>query len=64
MRKSLFIYTFALSLNAQSITSDQINKLTFRNIGPAVAGGRIHDVEIVPDKPEIVFIASAHAGIW
>ena len=45
MRKTLFLFAFFLTLNAQSITSDQLDKLTFRNIGPAVAGGRIHDVD-------------------
>ena len=64
MRKTLFLFAFFLTLNAQSITSDQLDKLTFRNIGPAVAGGRIHDVEVVPNSPEIVFIASASGGIW
>ena len=29
-----------------------------------MAGGRIHDVEVVPNAPEIVFIASASGGIW
>ena len=64
MKKTLCISTFLLSLNAQSITSEQLDKLTFRNIGPSVAGGRIHDVEVVPNAPEIVFIASASGGIW
>ena len=64
MRKTLFLFAFFLTLNAQSISSDQLDKLTFRNIGPAVAGGRIHDVEVVPNSPEIVFIASASGGIW
>ena len=64
MKKTLCISTFLLSLNAQSITSEQLDKLTFRNIGPSVAGGRIHDVEVVPNSPEIVFIASASGGIW
>ncbi|MAP71093.1 MAG: hypothetical protein CMF81_04390, partial [Candidatus Marinimicrobia bacterium] len=64
MKQTFFFFAISLSLNAQSITSDQLDNLKFRNIGPAVAGGRIHDVEVVPNAPEIVFIASASGGIW
>ena len=63
MKKTLLFFSL-IAINAQSITPEQIELLTFRNIGPAVAGGRIHDVEVVPNSPEIVFIASASGGIW
>lgn len=35
-----------------------------RLIGPAVTGGRIHDVGVRPDNRSIVYIASASGGIW
>ncbi|MFN8573652.1 MAG: hypothetical protein U0132_16475 [Gemmatimonadaceae bacterium] len=38
--------------------------LTFRNIGPASLGGRIHDVEAVPSDPSTVYVAAASGGIW
>ncbi len=39
-------------------------ELTFRSIGPAVMGGRMHDVQALPDDPSTVYVASATGGIW
>ncbi|MGH7483960.1 MAG: WD40/YVTN/BNR-like repeat-containing protein [Longimicrobiales bacterium] len=38
--------------------------LTFRNIGPAVTGGRIHDVEALPSDPATIWVATASGGLW
>ncbi len=64
MKKTLLIFIPFLSLFGQSISTDQLDQLTFRNIGPSVAGGRIHDIEVLPNDPATVFIASASGGIW
>ena len=64
MKKTLLIFIPFLSLLGQSISTDQLDQLTFRNIGPSVAGGRIHDIEVLPNDPATVFIASASGGIW
>ena len=64
MKKTLLIFIPFLSLQGQSISTDQLDQLTFRNIGPSVAGGRIHDIEVLPNDPATVFIASASGGIW
>ena len=63
MKKYIIFLISVYSINAQS-SSDIFSDLTFRNIGPSVAGGRIHDVEVMPGNPEILFIASASGGIW
>ncbi|NIP77943.1 MAG: glycosyl hydrolase, partial [Gemmatimonadetes bacterium] len=39
-------------------------ELTFRSIGPAVTGGRIHDVEALPHDPSTIFVATASGGLW
>lgn len=49
------------ALAQQSIALDA---LTFRNIGPASLGGRIHDVQAVPADPSTVYVATASGGIW
>ncbi|MBW3553765.1 MAG: hypothetical protein KY466_09645, partial [Gemmatimonadetes bacterium] len=36
----------------------------FREIGPAVTGGRLHDVEAYPFDPSTIFVAAASGGIW
>jgi photosystem II stability/assembly factor-like uncharacterized protein len=46
------------------ITSDMLEELRFRTIGPAVTGGRIHDVEALPDNPSTIYLATASGGIW
>jgi photosystem II stability/assembly factor-like uncharacterized protein len=38
--------------------------LRFREIGPAVMGGRIHDVEVDPTDPAILYVATASGGLW
>ncbi len=48
----------------QSISSEQIAELRFREIGPAVTGGRIHDVEALPQDPSTIYVATASGGIW
>src|SRR5919201_2693545 len=57
----------ALALEARSQSPslpDAINGLRFRSIGPAVMGGRIHDVEALPTDPSTIYVASATGGIW
>jgi len=38
--------------------------LHFREIGPAVTGGRVDDVEALPDDPSTILVASATGGLW
>ncbi|MBL8982667.1 MAG: glycosyl hydrolase, partial [Gemmatimonadetes bacterium] len=35
-----------------------------RSIGPAVMGGRIHDVEVDPRDPATIYIGAAAGGMW
>jgi photosystem II stability/assembly factor-like uncharacterized protein len=38
--------------------------LHFRDIGPAATGGRIHDIQIDPKNPAILYVGAASGGIW
>jgi photosystem II stability/assembly factor-like uncharacterized protein len=38
--------------------------LKFRDIGPAVTGGRIHDIALHPTDPATLYVASASGGLW
>ncbi|UCG88905.1 MAG: hypothetical protein JSW71_10350 [Gemmatimonadota bacterium] len=49
---------------AVPIASQMLRELRFRTIGPAVTGGRIHDVEALPDDPSTIYLATASGGIW
>jgi hypothetical protein len=37
--------------------------LHFRDIGPAATGGRIHDIQIDPTTPAVLYVAAATGGI-
>jgi len=38
--------------------------LHFREIGPAATGGRIHDLQVDPRNPAVLYVASASGGLW
>ncbi len=38
--------------------------LKWRLIGPAVAGGRITDLEVVPGSQSVVYVGTASGGVW
>jgi photosystem II stability/assembly factor-like uncharacterized protein len=46
------------------ITADTLKGLSFRNIGPAVMGGRIDDFAVVESNPSIFYVGTATGGVW
>ncbi len=40
------------------------NRLAFREVGPAVAGGRVTSVVGVSDDPHLYYLGSAGGGVW
>ncbi|MFW6192289.1 MAG: WD40/YVTN/BNR-like repeat-containing protein [Gemmatimonadota bacterium] len=54
----------AAGQEAGSLAEDLLRNLEFRSIGPAVTGGRIHDVEALPDDPSTLYVATASGGLW
>lgn len=47
-----------------AITTEAMSAMYPRSIGPAVTGGRIHDVEALPNDPSTVFVGTASGGLW
>src|SRR5439155_14845976 len=43
---------------------EKFKALEFREIGPAVMGGRIDDFAVVESNPNIVFVGVASGGVW
>ncbi|MFP4623599.1 MAG: WD40/YVTN/BNR-like repeat-containing protein [Gemmatimonadota bacterium] len=39
-------------------------ELELRLVGPAVTGGRLHDVEALPSDPATIYVAASTGGIW
>ena len=67
----LFFVVLAGGLLAPSIyaqqaplTDETLDRLQFRQIGPTVTGGRIHDIEALPDDPSTIYAATATGGLW
>src|SRR5215469_9396910 len=50
--------------NQSSSQNDPLGNLQFRNLGPAVAGGRITAVVGVPGHPEIYYAGTAAGGVF
>ena len=63
---SLALLTFALPFPApaQVSVADALSGLSLREIGPAVAGGRIADIEVNPADPSVWYVAVGSGGVW
>src|SRR5207245_6587627 len=48
----------------QASPTDKFKNLEFREIGPAVMGGRIDDFAVVESNPNVVYVGTASGGIW
>ena len=49
---------------AQALDPELMEAFPWREIGPAVFGGRIVDVALDPDDPCFLLVASASGGLW
>src|SRR6476659_2180059 len=49
---------------AAAPSADVLAGLAFRNIGPAIMGGRIDDFAVVESRPSTFYVASAAGGLW
>ncbi len=49
---------------AQISVADALADLSLREIGPAVAGGRIADIEVSPADPSLWYVAAGSGGVW
>ena len=56
-----------ISLSGQSgggVDAQALKGLELRSLGPALATGRIQDVEIDPKNPSVWYVATAFGGLW
>src|SRR5260221_3304561 len=45
-------------------SKDPLENLKFRNLGPAVGGGRVAAVVGIPGKPNVYYAGAAGGGVW
>jgi len=55
---------FAGNAAAASTTHDVFHNLKFRNLGPAIAGGRVTSTVGIPGNPNIYYVGAAGGGVF
>ena len=50
--------------SGQTNPTDKLKNLEFRDIGPAIMGGRIDDIAVVVRDPNVVYVGAASGGVW
>ena len=50
--------------HAQSALETAISHLEYRELGPALMGGRIADIAVVESKPQIFYVGTGTGGVW
>jgi photosystem II stability/assembly factor-like uncharacterized protein len=45
-------------------SDDPLAHLQWRELGPAVMGGRVDDLAVVEANPDVIYVATASGGIW
>jgi photosystem II stability/assembly factor-like uncharacterized protein len=50
--------------NSDGLDAKSLKGMELRSLGPALATGRIQDVEIDPKNPSVWYVASAFGGLW
>src|SRR6185369_11497732 len=53
-----------VSARTQTRPRSAFDALHFRDIGPAATGGRIHDLQIDPKDPAVLYVGAASGGIF
>lgn len=61
---ALLMLTFAGTAVATPKPTGPFANLKFRNLGPAVSGGRVSATIGVPGKPGVYYVGTAGAGLW
>ena len=46
------------------VAEDSLEHLQWRELGPAVIGGRIDDLAVVEKNPDVIYVATASGGVW
>jgi photosystem II stability/assembly factor-like uncharacterized protein len=64
LRLSFASLSILSALSAQDERPGVLGQLKFRELGPAVVGGRIDDFAVVESNPDIIYVATASGGVW
>ena len=54
----------ALQKRQEDRIASPLKEISFRNVGPAIMGGRVVDMEVNPEDPTEFYLAYATGGLW
>lgn len=54
----------ALQKRQEARNNSPLKDIAFRNVGPAIMGGRVVDMEVNPEDPTEFYLAYATGGLW
>ena len=60
----LLLYPSPEARSQEARADDYFRHMEWRPIGPAVFGGRIPDVEAVPENPAVIYVAGSTGGVF
>ncbi len=59
-----FAFLAGLELNAQELDMAKFKGMKPRSIGPAGMSGRITAIDVVNDRPNVIYVGAASGGVW
>ncbi|MDH5589045.1 MAG: hypothetical protein OEZ37_03265, partial [Gemmatimonadota bacterium] len=54
----------AQSTGGAALLDDVLSGLEFRELGPAIMGGRVADIDAVETNPSVIYVGLATGGVW
>jgi photosystem II stability/assembly factor-like uncharacterized protein len=64
VKSCVLLLLFVAAVFAESAHEAALKNLKFREIGPAIMGGRVDDFAVVESDPRVIYVASAAGGIF
>src|SRR5579862_9953767 len=56
--------TIGFGQGAGALSSKALQGLEFRSIGPTLSTGRVADITVDPNRPDVYYVATAVGGLW
>lgn len=60
----VFAFLFTINLQAQQLDMKLLEGMKPRNIGPGGMSGRVTALDVVHNKPQIIYAGTASGGLW
>lgn len=61
---ALFFLAPVTGAEAQQLDMEKLEAMEPRNIGPAGMSGRVTAIDVVRDRPDVIYVGTASGGLW